>query len=107
MPSSFQIRAIFFGPQAGHLQPVGQAGRDFLFELFQEFQFAGAQQLVDLFGDGLAHAGDIFEFAFLPVFIDVPAQPSQVLGGFAIGQGLVNDLALDLGQVGDQGKDVG
>ena len=86
----------FLRTQTGNLQPVGQAGRHFFFEFFQELQFAGAQQLVDLFGDGLTHAGNVFEFAFFPVFVDVAAQLRQVFGGFAVGQGFVDDFALDL-----------
>jgi hypothetical protein len=65
---------------------------------------AGFEQFADLIGDGLPHAGDVFEFALFPVFFGVPAQRGQAFGGLAVGQGLVNDLAPDLEQVGDQGE---
>ena len=65
------------------------------------------QQLVDLFGDGLAHAGDILEPAFLPILVDIPAKSQQAFGGFAISQGLIDDFAFNLGEIGDQGKYIG
>ena len=92
--------------QPRDLEPLGQPGRDFLLQLFQERQRAGAQQLVDLLGDGLAHAGDLAQLLFLPVLVCVPGQGQQALRRLAIGQRHVDGLSLYLQEVGDQGERV-
>ncbi len=73
-PEFFPDQSDLFGTHPGHLQPVGEAGRNLALQLFQEFELPGAQQLVDLLGDSLADARDFGEFAFLPDLVDIPAQ---------------------------------
>ena len=51
------------GSQVGHLQQLHQGGGHFGFQLLEEVQPAGGEQLVDLLGDGLAHAGDLDQLA--------------------------------------------
>ena len=84
------------GPEAWDGQPLRKAWRDFLFEPFQESQLAGLEQLVDLFGNGFAHARDLLQLSLFPILTRLASQAHQALGGLAIGERLVHNLALDL-----------
>ena len=97
----------FLGSQVGHLQQLDQGGRDLGLELLEESQLAGEEKLVDLLGDGLADAGDLGQLAFSPEIEGGTAQVVQAVGGFAVGQDLVDHLALDLEQIGDAGENPG
>ncbi len=97
----------FLGTQIGHLQDVSQGGGHFGFELVKEFQAAGGEQLADLLGDGFTDAGDLGQLAVLPKGAGVDAQVLQAVGGFAVGEDLVDQLAFDLEQVGDLLEDGG
>ena len=106
-PSCFQKRATFLGPRSGTCKRSTRVGGHLGFQLVQELQVAGGEQLVDLFGDGLADAGDLGELAVLPEGAGVDAEVLEAVGGLAVGEDLVDHLAFDLEQVGDLLEDGG
>jgi hypothetical protein len=56
----------FLRAQVRHLQDLHQAWRHFRFQLLQESKLAGAEQLVDLLGNRLAHTRDLGQAALPP-----------------------------------------
>ena len=94
-------QAHLLGTQVGHLEQLHQRDGHLGGQLIVKPQVTGGEQLVDLLGDGFAHAGDLEQLALAPVFVDIAAQLGEAIGGFAVGEDLVDHLALDLEQVGD------
>ena len=67
-------QAHLLGTQVGHLEQLHQRDGHFGGQLIVEPQVTGGEQLVDLLGDGFAHAGDLEQLALAPVLVDVAAQ---------------------------------
>ena len=61
--SAFQIMPIFFGPRLGTLSHSARLAGTSFFSFSRNWSLPVRMQLVDLLGDGLADAGDLFELA--------------------------------------------
>ena len=94
-------------PDAGDLEQRHEARRHLLAELLVEREAPGPGQLLDLPGDRLAHAGDARRLAVEVRAGDVDRRVGDRVGGLVVGDGLVDELALDLEHVADLVEDAG
>ena len=95
------------GTDAGNLQQRHQARRYLIAQTVVEGEAAGPGQLVDLRGDRVADAGDAGRIALAVGSRDLDRRVGDRVGGPMVGDGLEDELALDLEHVADLVEDAG
>ena len=106
-PSSSWSCLTVRGPTPGICQQRHQARRHFLAQLLVEGHAAGSGQLLDLLRDGVAHALDPRRVAVQVGARDLDRRMGDRVGGPVVGDGLEDELALDLEHVADLVEDAG
>ena len=94
-------RFDLLGAQAGDLQHLDQAGRDRGLQVIVVGQFAGADEVGDLFLYAFADAFDFGEAIFGDEFLEGLGEPLEGARGIFVGAGLEWVLALELEQPAD------